>query len=82
MSTELNNVKTIDQLCARDIGRRVSVTLHNGDTATGYLRAVVQNTRSFSRFRFAVTGNPGIFEIQVGQFSLAGLDGRKEVEFL
>lgn len=82
MSTDPNDAKTIDQLCARDIGRRVSVTLHNGDTATGALRAVVQNTRDFSRFRFAVTGHPGIFEIQVGQFSLAGLNGRKEVRFL
>ena len=77
-----DGTKTIDQLCARDIGRRVSVTLHNGDTATGRLGAVVQNTRGFSRFRFAVTSHPGIFEIQVGQFSLAGLDGRKEVRFL
>ena len=77
-----DSIKTIDQLCARDIGKRVSVALHNGDTATGHLGAVVQNTRNFSRFRFAVTRHPGIFKIQVGQFSLAGLDGRKEVRFL
>ena len=75
--------KTIDQLCARDIGRRVSVTLSNGDTATGRLGAVVQNTRSRRTFRFAVTGGGGaVFEIQVGEFSLAGLSGRKEVRFL
>lgn len=73
--------KTIDQLCARDLGKRVRITLGSGDVAEGQLRHVVQSTRSSRLARFAFSDTYSMFEIQVGQFRLAGLNGRKEVEF-
>lgn len=71
--------KTVDQLCARDIGTRVRFVSHDGDVNEGHLGHVLQYGK---RGRFAIFGNHAMYEIQVGQFSHSGIDGRKEVELL
>ncbi|WP_420112564.1 hypothetical protein [Pseudactinotalea sp.] len=68
--------KTIDQLCARDLGKRVRITNSLGDTVEGALGSVVQSDRE----GFAIFSQRRMFEVQVGAFHLAGLDPRKEIE--
>lgn len=69
--------KTIDQLCARDLGKRVRITNSLGDTVEGALRRVAQTDHE----RFSLLHRHQMFEIQVGAFRLAGLHPRKEIEF-
>lgn len=69
--------KTIDQLCARDLGKRVRITNSLGDTVEGALGRVSQMDRE----GFAIFHRHSMFEIQVGAFRLAGLNPRKEIEF-
>ena len=74
-----DNIKTIDQLCARDLGKRVRVAT-SMEVVAGALGHVRQCGRKESRF--ALFSRHGMYEIQVGSINLAGMSGRAEVEFL
>ena len=74
-----DNVKTIDQLCARDLGRRVRVAT-SMEVVAGALGHVRQYGRKESRF--ALFSRHAMYEIQVGSVNLAGMAGETEVEFL
>ena len=72
-------IKTIDQLCAQDLGKRVRVAT-SMEVVAGALGHVRQYGRKESRF--ALFSRSSMYEIRVGSICLAGMDGKKEVEFL
>ena len=74
-----DNIKTINQLCARDLGKRVRVAT-SMEVVAGALGHVRQYGRKESRF--ALFSRTGMYEIRVGSVCLAGMDGKTEVEFL
>lgn len=71
--------KTIDQLCARDLGKRVRVA-----TSTEVVAGALGHVRQYGRkeSRFALFTRHSMYEIRVGSVCLAGMSGEKEVEFL
>lgn len=74
-----DDIKTIDQLCARDLGRRVRVATGE-EVVEGALGHVRQYGKKESRF--ALFSLNRMYEIQVGSIRLAGMAGKTEVEFL
>ena len=74
-----DNIKTINQLCARDLGKRVRVAT-SMEVVAGALGHVRQYGRTESRF--ALFSRHSMYEIQVGSIRLAGMAGETEIEFL
>lgn len=73
------SIKTIDQLCARDLGKRVRVA-----TSLEVVEGALGHVRQYGRkeSRFALFSRHDMYEIRVGSISLAGMSAKVEVEFL
>lgn len=72
-------VKMIRDLCADDLNKMVRVNSARG-AVEGRLISVQATNRAPARFVIALGAQT--YDLQVGEFRLAGLNDKKEVKFL
>lgn len=70
---------TVDQLCARDLGKRVRIETDKGDIAEGMLKRVMSTNDINPRF-IIVFGE--WFDVTVGIMDLCHISSKTMVDFL